>query len=92
MIKEIVIKRAKKLAQRDADSVCQYFSYQPILPQQVKDLKKQKGFLSGGYHAGCPKQFRRVQIFCAGRNPIFYASGQCFKWSSSSGALYTVNL
>lgn len=42
MIKEIVIKRAKKLAQRDADSVCQYFSYQPILPQQVKDLKKQK--------------------------------------------------
>lgn len=42
MIKEIVIKRAKKLAQRDADSVCQYFSYQPILPQQVKDLKNKK--------------------------------------------------
>lgn len=38
--KKIIGNAARKLAERDANTTCAYYAYQPKLPSAVKKLKK----------------------------------------------------
>ncbi len=37
-----IAKEAFRMAKKEAESVCFFLCYQPVMPQKVKDLRKRK--------------------------------------------------